>query len=104
MIGNGNDLGWLWYNAGEDGTPDLHIRDLRCGRGLFGGHRCDFRLVRDGGVKTYLGEQAPDRLNCRAVFGPDPDDPSAWKVKHYPPAPEGGHSRTSMTCKVAPST
>ncbi|MDB5707392.1 MAG: hypothetical protein JWN66_4508 [Sphingomonas bacterium] len=102
MIGNSNWIASLWYNAGSDETANLHIRDLSC-RHHGGGYRCSFTLFRDGGVATTLGEEAPDMLTCEAdlmrVKGED--DKIELGVKHLPPLPRGGHSRTTMHCKDA---
>lgn len=94
MIGNGNWLASLWYNAGSGTTPDLHIRELRCDGGDTA-QRCSFELLRDGGVTKVLGEDAPDRLACKAIFTRAKD---GWAVKHTPPH-GAGHSRTTMQCR-----
>lgn len=98
MIGNGNWVGSLWYNAGREdpNAADLHIRDLECQSGS-DGYRCSFTLFRDGGVKILLGERAPDRLTCGATFVPAKDG-DGWAIKHIPPR-RVGHSQTTMTCK-----
>src|SRR5690348_5790650 len=69
LIGNGNWLASLWYNAGSEDqkAADLHIKDLAC-RSKTGSCLCSFNLPRDGGVTTVLGEQAPDKLTCDATF------------------------------------
>lgn len=98
MIGNGNWLGSLWYNAGSSERPNLHIQALRC-RGRNAVIRCAFRLFRDGGpvITVFNGEVAPDTLDCNARFvravGED-----GWRVRHIPPR-RGGHSRTAMRCR-----
>jgi hypothetical protein len=99
-IGNGNWIASLWYNAGSDQRPDLHIRELTC-RGRGPGYRCSFTLFRDGGVAMVLGEKAPDTLTCEAdlVRGTGKAGEAALSVKHLPPLPRGGHSRTTMRCK-----
>ncbi|GAO39959.1 hypothetical protein SCH01S_42_00010 [Sphingomonas changbaiensis NBRC 104936] len=101
-IGNGAWIASLWYNAGSDdpANPDLHIQNLAC-RSRTEGYRCTFVLSRDGGVKTILGEPAPDRLTCDAIFV-RAQDGQGWAVKHLPPR-HSGHSRTSMRCKSAPA-
>ena len=100
MIGNGNWLGSLWYNAstGDEAKPDLHIADLRCGSG---GSRlnCSFSLFRDGGVKVVLNQAAPDELVCNAIVVRTDDD--GWGIKHLPPPKGRGHTRTTMKCRVA---
>lgn len=98
-IGNGNELAARWANArsDEEAAPQLHIQDLLCGGGATQ-LRCQFGLLRDGGVATYLGDPAPDRLACTANFrrsGPD----NSWSIPRLPPGPEGGHSRITIQCK-----
>ncbi|WP_298287251.1 hypothetical protein, partial [Novosphingobium sp.] len=85
MIGNGNWLASLWYNAGQEDakTPDLHILDMSC-RSNREGHRCSFALLRDGGVRMAFSEAAPDRLNCTAQFVRQ-EKSNGWMVKHRPP-------------------
>src|SRR3954471_5432981 len=61
MIGNGNWLASLWYQAGSDTAPNLHIQELACAK-TRSGHRCSFLLHRDGGPVTILNEMAPDNL------------------------------------------
>jgi hypothetical protein len=103
MIGSGNWLASLWYNAGSE-TPnaaDLHIQDLTCGS-RSGMYRCTFKLLRDGGDREVMGERAPANLDCSAVFiraagGTD------WAVRHSSPR-RAGHSRTSMICRASPSS
>jgi hypothetical protein len=99
LIGNGNELAANWANAGSDRNdpPKLHIEDLLCNGGpaLL---RCQFGLLRDGGVATYLGEPAPDRLACRANFrrsGPN----DRWSIPRWPPGSRGGHSRITIKCQ-----
>lgn len=100
MIGNGNWIASLWYNAGGD-EPDLHILNLACRQAAVR-YNCTFVLTRDGGVKTVMGETAPDRLSCRAVFMPG-DSAKSWSVNHLPPR-GSGHSRTTMKCEAAASS
>jgi hypothetical protein len=95
MIGNGNGLASLWYNAGSDGVSDLHIGQLECSK-VPAGQRCAFQLFRDGGPATAFGETAPDKLQCDAMFIMQKD---GWAVRHTPPR-KAGHSKTSMRCKV----
>ena len=102
MIGNGNWLGSLWYNAGDADKPTLHIRDLACCPAE-AGYYCEFILFRDGGPVKVFQELAPDELHCKADFERDPENKTAWQVKHRPPRPTGGHSQTSMTCEPAKS-
>lgn len=101
LIGNGNWVGSLWYNAsrGNADTPDLHIHDLTC-RPKDSGYRCSFGLFRDGGVVTVLGEDAPARLSCKATFERQ-DGEAGLAVKHLPPPRGGGHSQTTMKCHRA---
>lgn len=98
MIGNGNWIASLWYNAGADNpdSPDLHLTDLECksSKRLY---TCSFSLIRDGGVKMAFNQEAPDKLSCHAVFVPEVDG-EGWSVRHLPPSPQGGHSQTTMTC------
>jgi len=98
LIGNGNWAASLWYNAGSDDpkAADLHIQDLLC-RNRGWDYLCSFTLVRDGGVRPVLGEQAPDRLTCNATFVQAKDE-EGWVVKHIPPH-GAGHSRTTIRCK-----
>ncbi|HYG29328.1 MAG TPA: hypothetical protein VD887_03845 [Allosphingosinicella sp.] len=98
MIGNGNRIAALWYQAGADGTthPLLHILDLRC-RGRGTRRVCHFTLFREGGGATYLGEPAPDRLACTARFR---RSRTIWGIEHIPPT-RGGHSQTAMRCEGA---
>lgn len=98
MIGNGNWIASLWYNAGDGSSPDLHIRDLEC-RKRGPGMECAFELVRDGGTRTVAGEPAPDRLSCTAFFI-RAEDRRGWAVMHTPPK-RVGHSRTSMACATS---
>jgi hypothetical protein len=102
MIGNGNWIASLWYNAGRGSTetPDLHIRDLSC-RTRANGYRCSFTLLRDGGVATPFGEEAPDRLDCNAEFFHNIGGSGGWSIKHLPPLRGGGHTRTTMRCERA---
>ena len=99
LIGNGNELATRWANAGGEGAdaPRLYIQDLLCAGGSRRLH-CQFALFREGGVASYRGEPAPDRLTCRATFrrsgGAD-----AWSIPRLPPGPEGGHSRITIKCK-----
>lgn len=99
LIGNGNELAARWANAGGDGddAPQHQIRNLLCGGGptLL---RCQFGLVRHGGIATYLGEPAPDKLACKANFrrtGPN----DTWSIPRLPPGPRGGHSRITIKCQ-----
>lgn len=102
MIGNGNWVASLWANAGDSKVPDHHIRDLTCRSSWLGGFRCRFELFRDGGPAVAFDQVAPDRLACEARFERDPDDPNGWQIKHLPPLPTGGHSRTTMICLGQP--
>ncbi|WP_333570824.1 hypothetical protein [Sphingomonas sp.] len=95
MIGNGNWPASLWYQAGSDTAPDLHIRDLTCTK-EGSQPRCSFNLHRDGGPKTVLGEAAAADLACSASFFADGE---GWSVVHTPPR-HAGHSVTSMRCKA----
>jgi hypothetical protein len=95
LIGNGNWRASLWYNASSGNSPDLHIQQLKCTK-TGSGQRCAFVLFRDGGPATALGESAPDKLNCKAVFAREND---GWSVVHTPPRRKG-HSNTSMKCKI----
>jgi hypothetical protein len=96
LIGNGNWLASLWYNAGSETTPNLHIQDLRCD-GRDAAQHCSFALFRDGGASKVLGEDAPDKLGCDATFIRAKDG-DGWAVKHIPPH-GAGHSQTTMRCK-----
>jgi hypothetical protein len=102
MIGSGNGLASLWWNAGRRDLSDHHIRNLSC-RPDRRTYSCSFTLFRDGGVVvSVLGDPAPDRLRCNAVFERDPQSATAWRVRHYPPAPHRSeHTKTSMTCDVS---
>lgn len=101
MIGSGNRLASLWYNAAQEdaAAPRLHILDLSC-RSNREGHRCAFTLLRDGGVGTVFDETAPDRLGCSAQFVRD-EESGGWTVRHRPPR-GAGHTRTDMQCEAAP--
>jgi hypothetical protein len=103
MIGNGNWLASLWYNAGQEDAkaPDLHILDMSCGSNREG-YRCSFTLLRDGGVRMAFNEAAPDRLNCTAQFVRQ-EESGGWMVKHRSPR-GSGHSRTDMPCKAVPAS
>jgi len=103
MIGNGNWLASLWYNAGQEDAkaPDLHIRDMSCSSNQEG-HRCSFTLLREGGVRTVFNEAAPNRLNCTAQFVRR-EESDGWMVKHRPPR-GSGHSRTDMQFKAVPAS
>jgi hypothetical protein len=96
MIGSGNWLASLWYQAGSNTAPDLHIRRLACVK-KHSQQRCSFFLYRDGGLKMVSGEKAPAELACFASFSSGLD---GWSVVHTPPR-QAGQSRTSMRCKVA---
>ena len=98
LIGNGNWLISRWVNAGseQDDPPQLHIQNLLCsGRGNL--LRCQFGLLRDGGVTDYLGEPTPDELDCTANFR---RLHGAWSIPRLPPRPEGGHSRITIDCQT----
>lgn len=99
LIGNGNELAARWAKAGSEGSAglQLHIQNLLCD-GSQTLLRCQFGLLRDGGVAMYLGEAAPDRLACNANFrrsGPSDD----WSIPRLPPGPSGGHSRITIACQ-----
>ncbi|TPG39756.1 hypothetical protein EAH79_13745 [Sphingomonas koreensis] len=94
-IGNGNWIASLWYQAGSDTAPNLHIEDLACTK-TRSGQRCSFSLHRDGGSVMVLGENAPDKLSCLASFSFNSD---GWSVVHTP-SHGAGHSVTSMKCKT----
>jgi hypothetical protein len=101
VIGSGNRLAALWYEAGRDESPapHLHIQALDC-IATRAGQRCSFNLWRAGGPRWALGEVAPDRLSCRAPFVQQSGE---WSVRHRPP-PGAGHSRTDMRCRVIAGT
>ncbi|KQM87630.1 hypothetical protein ASE67_08060 [Sphingomonas sp. Leaf23] len=101
MIGNGNRLAALWYEAGQDESPAprLHIQALDCIT-TRAGQRCSFNLWRAGGPRWVLGKVAPDRLSCRAQFVQQSGE---WSVRHRPP-PDAGHIRTDMRCRVVTET
>jgi len=100
MIGNGNDLAALWYNAGSDGAhaPLLHIQNLVCS-GSSTRLSCRFALLREGGIATFLGEEAPDRLGCRVTFRRS-GRAGRWSIPRLPPGPDGGHSRITIRCQA----
>ena len=106
MIGNGNDLVTSdWYMGHDDGhPPTIRISDLRC-RPLFGQRNCRFRLSRTAHPQSSRpvedGAEHP-RLTCSATFHRPrrQDGPRRWDVLHFPPGDRGGHSRTSMRCRV----
>lgn len=95
MIGSGNWLAALWYNAPLGDGQNLHVADLLCGK-HHAGQRCLFTLLRDGGPSMVLGQAAPDKLVCDARFTHRRD---GWAVVHTPPRGHG-HSQTTMECKV----
>jgi hypothetical protein len=95
LIGNGNWLASLWYQAGSDSAPNLHIQELTCER-THSRQRCSFVLHRDGGPVTLLNEIAPDNLACVADFVRADGD---WSIVHTPPR-RVGHSETSMRCNA----
>lgn len=95
LIGNGNWLASRWYDAGSETTPNLHIRKLRCDGGDTA-QRCSFELIRDGGTAKIMGEDAPDKLDCNAIFTRAKD---GWAVKHKHRR-RAGHSQTTMQCKA----
>jgi hypothetical protein len=99
MIGNDNWIGSLWYNAGSGTEKDLHLSDLTCSGGT-SRKKCVFSLVRDGGLKTVLGDQAPAELSCSATL--KAVDDGEWAVVHTPPK-KAGHSRTTMRCRSTAS-
>jgi hypothetical protein len=99
LIGNGNELAARWANAGSGGrnARQLHIQNLVCSDGRTLRH-CQFELLRDGGITTYLGETSPDKLTCNAEFrrsGLSGD----WSIPRLPPPRSGGHSRITIDCK-----
>ena len=98
VIGNGNWIASLWYNAGQNQAtaPDLHIQSMCC-RNNNEGHRCAFTLWRDGGARMAFNEMAPDKLTCTAQFIRS-NNPDGWKVKHWPPRGPG-HSQTDLRCE-----
>lgn len=98
LIGNGNDLLFLWANAAvdRDNPPQLHIQDLRCSNGSMR-LRCQFDLLRDGGIATYFGESAPDRLACSAGFRRSSRN-EGWSIPRLPPGPDHAHSRITIEC------
>lgn len=100
MIGNGNELAARWFNAGSDRTepPLLHIENLVCSNGSTR-FRCRFGLFREGGVATFLGDVAPERLACRVTFRRSGDD-GRWEIPRLPPGPRGGHSRITIQCRA----
>ena len=108
MIGNGNDeADWDWY-LGPDhrNPPRIEISDLRC-RPLFHQRVCRLLLSRTPNPASQEPEaetaQAP-RLRCSATLQRERqnDGRRVWKVLHFPPDERwGGHSRTSMHCRVA---
>jgi hypothetical protein len=99
MIGNGNGLAASWANAGNDRDPAplLHIQGLVCGGGQTK-LRCEFGLLRDGGIATYLGEPVPDKLACDVNFRRS-SPAQAWTIPRLPPGPKGGHSRITIKCR-----
>jgi hypothetical protein len=99
MIGNGNELAATWANAGSerDPAPALHIEALRCGGSQTVLH-CQFGLLRDGGVATYLGESVADRLSCAANFRRSGEN-GEWSIPRLPPGARGGHSRITIKCQ-----
>ena len=100
FIGNGNELAWRWANAGnaQEIPPQLHIVDLRC-REDKRSMPCMFELLRDGGVVSYEGKPAPDRLACLATFR-RADVDADWYLPRLPPGPKGGHTRITIDCKA----
>ena len=107
MIGNGNHLaGWTWYFGHDnDHPPEIRISDLRCSA-LFGQRNCSFILTRAADrASTRLAEDAaePRFLRCSATLHRrrELDGRKVWGVLHFPPdETSGGHSRTSMSCRV----
>ena len=96
LIGSGNWVASLWYNAVGDDKPDLHIRNLKCTK-IRSGQKCAFELFRDNGPTAVLNEVVPDRLTCTATFVRTGD---GWSVYHK--APRGArHSATVMKCVKA---
>lgn len=96
MIGNGARLASLWYQAGSDTAPNLHIQALACAKSR-SGQRCSFVLYRDGGAVRVMNETAPDTLACVADFV---RADGAWSVVHTRPPRKGGHTKTSVRCKT----
>lgn len=103
LIGNGSDLAWAWSNAKPlPGAPKAasRIRDLAC-RQHGSGFDCVFGLFREGGASRAFGDvPSPDRLLCKARLRRDPEDHDALLVVHEPPPPDGGHSITTLQCKL----
>jgi hypothetical protein len=100
LIGNGNELAARWFNGGSDRAeaPRLHIQNLVCS-GSSTRLRCRFGLFREGGVATYFGEVAPDRLACRVTFRRS-GEAGSWEIPRLPPGPHGGHSRITIRCRA----
>lgn len=101
LIGNGALLVSQWMNAGHDRgeSPELHIQHLVCDGGSTR-RRCEFGLLRDGGVAEYLGEPVPDRLLCEATFRRSAAD-GVWAIPQLPPTSRGGHGRITIQCRPA---
>lgn len=99
MIGNGNELAARWANVGGDGdnAPQQHIQDLLCS-GNPTSLRCQFGLLREGGIADYLGEPVPDRLACTARFRRSALY-NLWSIPRMPPGRRGGHSRITIKCR-----
>lgn len=96
MIGNGDWLASLLLNAGDGKELNFHINQLQC-RQRMPEMQCRFILSRDGGKIAVFGEDAPENLECEAVFE---KGAGTWQVVHQPPRRGRGHSKSSMRCKI----
>lgn len=106
IIGNGNDLvSWPWYFGHDHGhRPELRISEVRCGVRP-GGRSCSFLVTRTADPRSARpAEDAGEhrRLRCSASLARmrQEDRRYVWQVIHAPPSNPGGHSRTSMRCRV----
>src|ERR1044072_7056639 len=104
MIGNGNEeatLGWV-SGHGRDHPPELRISNPHC-HAWFGQRRCRFEVTRT--PDPLSDEPAADagearRLRCQATFLRQGESGRRrWQVLHFPP--NGGHSETSLQCRVS---
>jgi hypothetical protein len=102
MIGNGNEIAWLWMNfwGYRDDAPMLRMSGLVC-RGNATRQHCRFNLLREGGVIQFDGRPVSDRIHCEAPFRRY-GAPGEWGIPHLPPRPGGGHSTTTMQCHWDP--
>jgi hypothetical protein len=106
MIDNGNALiTWDWFlGADRDHPPTIRLANLDCKRRIVG-VTCRFDLTREAEVIAAAPASLPTQLSCSASLRRSGDEhgEAGWWVIHNPPEHGAGHSRTTMTCRMAKS-